>query len=85
MPISEAKPRSPCRKRAFLRLVELVEDFDEEDLHFLQQRVDFNERLAEYGLKIGPGLGVGKTLPRLVIQLLLKDDIVFFYNAASAL
>ncbi len=57
-------------------LIELVEDLDEEDFHFLQQGVDFNVRLAEYGLKHGPGLGVGKTLRRLVTQRLLKEDII---------
>ena len=34
-------------------LIELTEDFDDEDFHFLQQGVDFNVRLAEYGLKHG--------------------------------
>lgn len=57
-------------------LVQLIDDLEEDDFHFLQQSVDFNLRLAEYGLKHGPGLGVGKTLQRLVTQRLLKKDMI---------
>jgi len=58
------------------RLLELVDDLDQEDIDFLKQSVELNMRLAEYGLKHGPALGIGKTLQRLVRQKLLKEDMV---------
>ena len=48
------------------RLLALIDDLDAEDMEFLDEGIRFNMRLAEYGLKHGPGLGVGKTLERLV-------------------
>ncbi len=58
------------------QLVKLIDELDVDDFHFLQQSIDFNLRLAEYGLKHGPGLGVGKTLQRLVTQRMLKKDMI---------
>ena len=57
-------------------LLELVDDLDREDLDFLQRSVDLNLRLAEYGLKHGPALGIGKAIQRLVRQKLLSKDMV---------
>ncbi len=57
-------------------LIALVDDLDDEDLQFLQKGVEFNTELAEYGLKFGSGLGVGKTFERLVRQKLLKRDMI---------
>jgi L-cysteine desulfidase len=57
-------------------LVAMLDDLDEEDLDFLQQGVQFNTHLADYGLKFGCGLGVGKTLERLVRQRLIKRDMI---------
>ena len=57
-------------------LLLLVDDLDREDLAFLQQSVDLNLRLAEYGLKHGPALGIGKAIQRLVRQKLLTKDMV---------
>jgi L-cysteine desulfidase len=54
----------------------LIVDLDTEDLEFLEEGVRFNLRLAEYGLKHGCGLGVGKTLDRLVRQGLIKRDMI---------
>lgn len=56
-------------------LVALVEEVDEEDLDFLQKGVQYNMKLAAYGLSHGPGLGVGLTLDRLVKEGLLKKDM----------
>ena len=58
-------------------LIKLLKDLDEEDLEFLEEGVRFNLRLAEYGLNYGSGLGIGKTLDRLVRQKLLKKDMIF--------
>jgi L-cysteine desulfidase len=57
-------------------LLELLEALDSEDTEFLEEGVRFNLRLADYGLKYGSGLGVGKTLERLVRQRLIKKDMI---------
>ena len=54
----------------------LVDDLDAEDIEFLEAGVRFNLRLAEYGLKHGCGLGVGKALDRLARQRLIKRDMI---------
>jgi len=56
-------------------LLAMVDDLDEDDFAFLQEGVDQNMRLAEYGLKFGPGLNVGMTLERLVRQRMLCKDM----------
>jgi L-cysteine desulfidase len=58
------------------QLMALVDRLDEEDFAFLEQGVKFNTQLAAYGLKFGSGLGVGKTLERLVRQRLIKRDMI---------
>jgi len=58
------------------RLLALIDDLDAEDMEFLDEGIRFNMRLAEYGLKHGPGLGVGKTLERLVRKKLIKRDMI---------
>jgi len=57
-------------------LMALTDELDEEDFAFLQEGVDVNMRLADQGLKYGLGLGVGKTLERLVRQGLIKKDMI---------
>ena len=57
-------------------LLALVDDLDSEDLAFLEESVRCNVRLAEYGLKHGSGLGVGKALDRLARQGLIKKDMI---------
>lgn len=57
-------------------LLRMVDDLDDEDLAFLREGVETNMRLAEHGLKHGPGLGVGRTLERLVRQRMLKRDMI---------
>ncbi|MFN2271006.1 MAG: serine dehydratase subunit alpha family protein [Anaerolineae bacterium] len=54
----------------------LIDNLDAEDIRFLEEGVQFNLRLAEYGLKHGCGLGVGKTLDRLARQRLIKRDMI---------
>ena len=58
------------------QLLELLDDLDDEDLQFLESGVQVNMRLADYGLKYGPGLGVGRTMERLVRQGLMKRDMI---------
>jgi len=57
-------------------LIALTDQLDDDDFAFLQKGVDVNMRLAEQGLKYGLGLGVGKTLERLVRQGLIKKDMM---------
>lgn len=57
-------------------LLRLLDDLDAEDREFLMEGVRTNVRLAEYGLKHGPGLGVGKALDRLVRQKLICRDMI---------
>lgn len=57
-------------------LMALTDDLDSDDFAFLREGVDVNMRLAEQGLKFGLGLGVGKTLERLVRQGLIKRDMM---------
>jgi len=65
-------------------LVALVDDLDSEDRGFLEESVRCNVRLAEYGLKHGSGLGVGKTLDRLVRQGLIKKDMILSARILSS-
>jgi len=57
-------------------LIALTDELDDDDFAFLQEGVDVNMRLADQGLKFGLGLGVGKTLERLVRQGLIKKDMI---------
>lgn len=57
-------------------LMSLTDDLDQEDFDFLMEGVEVNMRLADQGLKYGLGLGVGKTLERLVRQGLIKRDMM---------
>ncbi len=57
-------------------LVLLVDNLDDADLKFIQEGVDSNMKLADYGLAHGPGLGIGLTFERLVKEGLLKKDMV---------
>lgn len=57
-------------------LVELLDALDAEDMAFLQEGVDVNMRLAEYGLSHDSGMAVGKTMERLVRQRLVKKDVI---------
>lgn len=57
-------------------LIRLIDDLDAEDLAFIREGVQYNVRLAEYGLKFGSGLGIGKTLERLVRQKLIRRDMI---------
>jgi len=58
------------------QLISLIDDLDGDDFAFIEEGIQFNSRLAEYGLKHGSGLGVGKTMERLVRQRLIKKDMM---------
>jgi L-cysteine desulfidase len=56
-------------------IYEMIDELDEDDLAFLKKGVDYNVKLAEYGLKYGSGLGIGKAIDRLLKQKLLVKDM----------
>lgn len=56
-------------------ILELTAQLDEEDLAFLEEGVNHNLALAEYGLKHGSGLGIGKAIDRLIKQKLMVKDM----------
>lgn len=57
-------------------LIRLLDDLDDDDREFLMEGVRTNVRLADHGLKYGPGLGIGKALDRLVRQKLICRDMI---------
>ncbi len=71
-----AKLEDWLKELSLKKILELIDDLDSEDMEFLEESVRYSMRLTEYGLKHGPGLGVGKTLEQLVRQQLIKKDMV---------
>ncbi len=63
------------RSRNLEQLLAMVEGLDGEDRDFLRQGMAYNLRLAEYGIKYGPGLAVGRTLESIARQGLLQRDM----------
>ncbi len=61
--------------RTLIELVALLDELDEDDFSFLEEGIQYNMKLAEYGLRFGPGLGIGKTYERLVVEGILKKDM----------
>ena len=57
-------------------LLGLLDTIDEEDFAFLREGIDFNLKLAEYGLKSGAGLGVGRTFERLIRENLIQNNMM---------
>jgi L-cysteine desulfidase len=63
------------RELTLEQIRELVAELDPDDLDFLEVGVTHNLALAEYGLKHGSGLGIGKAIDRLIKQKLLVKDM----------
>ena len=63
------------RELTLPEILELTADLDEDDLNFLEVGVNHNLALAEYGLKHGSGLGIGKAIDRLIKQKLMVRDM----------
>jgi L-cysteine desulfidase len=57
-------------------LVDLLDDLDGDDLDFLKSGIEVNLRLSQYGLKHGPGLGIGLGLERLAREGIVSRDMV---------
>lgn len=45
-------------------------------MQFLEEGTQYSMRLADYALKNGPGLGIGKTLEKLFKQKLIRGDMI---------
>ena len=63
------------RELTLEQILELTTHLDEGDLNFLEIGVNHNLALAEYGLKHGSGLGIGKAIDRLIKQKLMVKDM----------
>lgn len=63
------------RSLSLEQILELTAELDADDLNFLEVGVNHNLALAEYGLKHGSGLGIGKAIDRLIKQKLLVNDM----------
>ena len=63
------------RELTLQQIIDLTADLDEDDLKFLEVGVNHNLALADYGLKHGSGLGIGKAIDRLIKQKLLVKDM----------
>lgn len=63
-------------ERSLSDLLELLDGLDADDYAFIEDGVQHNLRLADFGLKHGSGMGVGKALERLVRQKLICRDMV---------
>ena len=74
IPLADFEPW--LRSLSLQDLLEFVDELDAEDMEFIEEGVRCNMRLADYGLKHGPGLGVGLTLERLVRQSLITRDMI---------
>jgi L-cysteine desulfidase len=57
------------------QILDLTAELDDSDLDFLEVGVSHNLALAEYGLKHGSGLGIGKAIDRLIKQKLMVNDM----------
>lgn len=56
-------------------LIRMLSDLDDEDIEFIRSGVSTNMRLADYGMKFGSGLGIGKTFEKCARTKLLKKDM----------
>ncbi len=63
------------RELTLEEILELMRELDDSDLDFLEEGVNHNLALADYGLKHGSGLGIGKALDRLIKQKLVVKDM----------
>jgi len=70
-----AELESWLRDLSLPEILELTAELDDDDLDFLEVGVNHNLSLAEYGLKHGSGLGIGKAIDRLIKQKLMVKDM----------
>ncbi|KIX12683.1 serine dehydratase subunit alpha family protein [Dethiosulfatarculus sandiegensis] len=75
-PNPRAEMEAWLKQRSLKELLDLLEGLDEDDMTFLKESVNYNMRLAEYGLEHGSGLGIGKTLQKLADQKLITNDMI---------
>ncbi len=72
------------KTKSLRELIGLLDTIDKEDLEFIEKGLDYNLKLAEYGITYGSGLGVGKALERLSIEGLLNKDMMLSARILTA-
>ena len=72
------------KELSLAELVGLLDKLDDEDLQFIEKGVEYNTILAENGLANGPGLGIGRTLNKLVEEGLIGRDMVLEASMLTA-
>ncbi len=65
-------------------LVDLLDDLDKEDLAYVEEGLELNLKLAEYGLAHGPGMAVGRTQLSLIRQGLLQKDMALWAGVLAS-
>lgn len=71
-----AKMESWLTTQELSDLLLMINDLDEDDLRFIRNGVETNMALADYGLKNGSGLGIGRAIERSIRSKLVKKDMV---------
>ena len=79
-----AAQEESLKNLSLVQLFAMVDELDENDLQFLKKGLDLNLRLSDYGLKNGPGLGVGMALNQMAIQKTLRRDMVLSAKILTA-
>jgi len=72
------------KEQSLSSLLALLNQIDDQDLAFLRQGVDMNQRLAEFGLAHASGLGVGKALADMAEEKTLNKDMLLAAKIMTA-
>ncbi|MCF8112259.1 MAG: L-serine ammonia-lyase, iron-sulfur-dependent, subunit alpha [Desulfotignum sp.] len=72
------------RRLSLEEMLDMATTFDENDILFIKKGVMLNHRLAEYGLSHASGMGIGRTLQRLVEQGRIKQDMILSARILTA-
>ena len=64
------------RRLTLARLLAMTESLDDEDLAFIREGVIMNRRLAEHGLGVPSGLGVGRALRKILERDNRGQDLI---------
>jgi len=65
-------------------MISLLDSLDDTDLSYLQEGIDMNRKLVEYGMNKAPGLGVAAAQNRLIQQGLLSRDMATWAGVMTA-
>lgn len=65
-------------------MVSLLDSLDDADLSYIQEGINMNSKLVEYGMSKAPGLGVAAAQNRLIQQGLLAKDMATWAGVLTA-